>query len=92
MSGQGFVYEKIIDTLKADGTVPTREVVSALIDLEVKLKVQQMYVKQLRDGLRFYLPGTFWTEVVKETKAAEDQGKHADWILRLTDPDADVNA
>lgn len=88
-----YVYQELIDKLKvAFGSVPAREVISALVDLEVKLRVQKMYVQQLRSGLETYLPGPFWTEVKAATKAAEDQGKHAQWVLNVTDPDSSMNA
>lgn len=79
-----FIYQKLIDTLKTDQPVPTRDIVNALVDLEVKLRTEKYISGQLRGGLKFYAPGPFWTDVVKETKAAEDQGRHAEWILRLT--------
>lgn len=83
-----FIYQSLIDALKNSQTVPAASVISALVDLEVKVRVQTYYADRLREGLKFYAPGPFWTEVLKETKAAEDQGKHAEWILRLTDPEA----
>jgi len=88
MTEQTFVYQNLIATLKGNGVVPTAQIISALVDLEVKLRVQKHYADQLRNGLTFYKPGPFWTEVLKDTKAAEDQGKHAEWILRMTDPEA----
>lgn len=81
---QQFIYQKLIDTLKTDQPVPTRDIVNALVDLEVKVRVAAYANTQLRDGLKFYRPGPFWTDVVKDTKASQDQGKHAEWILRLT--------
>jgi len=86
---QPFVYQELIDKLKTSFTaVSARDIINAMVDLEVKLRVQKYYASQCRDGLKFYAPGPFWTEVLKDTKAAEDQGKHAEWILRLTDPEA----
>ena len=89
---QTFIYQDMITALKHPDTaavVPSeREVASALVDLEVKLQTEKHISKQLREGLSFYKPGAFWTEVLKDTKAAEDQGKHAEWILRMTDPEA----
>ena len=88
----GMIYQELIELLKDKDTVPSAELLakaaSALIDLEVKARVQTYYANRLREGLQYYAPGPFWTEVLKDTKAAEDQGKHAEWILRLTDPDA----
>lgn len=81
---QTFIYQNIIDSLKKDEPVPTKDIVRALVDLEVKLSTEKYTSGQLRDGLKFYRPGPFWTEVLKDTKAAEDQGRHAEWILRLT--------
>jgi hypothetical protein len=84
-----FVYQQLIDKLKTSfSSVSDREIINAMVDLEVKLRVQTYYASQCREGLKFYAPGPFWTEVLKDTKAAEDQGKHAEWILRLTDPEA----
>lgn len=48
---------------------------------------RRLTIKTLRDGLSYYKPGPFWTEVLDATKAAQDQGKHAEWVLRLTDPE-----
>lgn len=45
---------------------------------------RRLTIQTLRKGIEFYAPGPFWTEVVKDTKAAEDLGKHAEWVLRLT--------
>ena len=87
-----FTYGELIVLLKDKDTVPSSELLAkaaqALVDLEVKVRVQTYYAGRLREGLQFYAPGPFWTEVLKDTRAAEDQGKHAEWILRLTDPDA----
>ena len=86
---QQFIYQNLIDALKKNEVpVTARELAGVMVDLEVKLQVQTYYAAQLRDGLKFYAPGPFWTEVLKDTKAAQDQGKHAEWILRLTDPEA----
>lgn len=83
-----FIYQTLIDTLNKGDYPNTRDLKSALVDLEVKLRTEKYISGQLREGLKTYLPGPFWTDVVKETKAAEDMGKHAEWILRMTDPEA----
>jgi hypothetical protein len=85
---QTFIYQTLIDKLSKDEPCTSRELKSALVDLEVKFATEKYISGQLREGLAFYKPGPFWTEVLKDTKAAEDQGKHAEWILRLTDPNA----
>lgn len=83
-----YVYQELIDKLQRDEPCTSRELKSALVDLEVKLRTEQYVSGQLRDGLKFYAPGPFWTEVTQDTKAAQDLGKHAEWILRMTDPNA----
>ena len=83
-----FIYQQLIDALKADRVAPTQSIISALVDLEVKVRTAAYINGQLRSGLQFYAPGPFWTEVLDKTKASEDLGKHAEWILRLTDPEA----
>jgi hypothetical protein len=82
---QPYKYQALIDMLEKGDFPSARELKSALVDLEVKLRTEVYVSGQLRDGLKYYAPGPFWTEVTKETKASQDLGKHADWILRLTD-------
>lgn len=65
---------------------------SKVLTLTAELSAEKHRVKALRDGLTVYLPGPFWDTVVQDTKADMDQGKHAEYVLRVTgstdDPEA----
>lgn len=91
-TAKSYIYKDLIALCKDKDTVPTTEllktVANALVDLEVKRQVQEYYVATLREGLSFYLPGPFWETVVVGTKADADAGKHAEWVLRLTEEGA----
>lgn len=64
--------------------VENAELKSKLVLANAALAGEKHRVKQLRDGLSVYLPGPFWDEVIAYTKADEDRGKHAEWVLRAT--------
>ena len=81
------MYEELVDRLQNEplNTGVVQEVVAALRDMSVRMSVQEYYNNILRDGLEVYLPGPFWEDIVQHTKASEDMGKHAEWVLRLTE-------
>jgi len=54
-----------------------------ITSLTAALSGEKHRVKQLKEGLSFYLPGPFWDTVVQDTKADMDQGKYAEYILRV---------
>ena len=62
----------------------------ALSNASADLNTERYRVKLLKEGLSFYLPGPFWDTVVQDTKADIDQGKHAEWILRLAADEHDT--
>ena len=60
----------------------------AISQAAARIRVLEYLLDTARKGLAFYAPGPFWTEVLKDTKAAQDMGTHAEWVLRLTDENA----
>ena len=61
----------------------------ALVQADVDLKVAAHQIPLLRAALAKYADPTFYDEGLPATsKASLDRGSHAEWVLRMTDPNA----
>lgn len=65
-------------------TAAHAETQTKLYAANAALATERYRVQRLRAGLAVYRPGPFWDDVQEKTAAAEDRGKYAEWVLRVT--------